>query len=95
MFQKVSNKRMFLFEVWESQGFLIPAPAAFNESKDSWKARGVLGEKEFELTLKEEHVGKDSMGGKLPVPLKDGMSFKIDFFCGEEKDSLEGKIRFL
>lgn len=95
MFQKVSVNQLFLFEVWGKQGFLVPAPGAFHKSKDVWKAKGKIGDKEFEVDINQSHVGKDKMGIELPISIVDKMSFEVIFERETEKDSMVGTIKFL
>lgn len=95
MFQKVSVNQIFLFEIWDPQGFIAPSPAAFNGNDDPWIAKGRIGEKEFEIKVTKEEVGKDKMGNEIPVPVKNGEKFQISFERGEEKDSMEGTIKYL
>ncbi len=95
MFQKVSINQIFLFEVWGSQGFLAPAPAGFNGNDDPWIAKGNIGGKEFEINVTKEEMGKDKTGNEIPVPMKNGEKFQITFERGEEKDSVEGTIKYL
>ncbi len=95
MFQKVSTSQLFLFEIWGKQAFLIPAPGAFHKSKDVWKAKGKIGDREFEVLLDESHIGKDNMGKEIPISVADKMSFEMSFEQNDQKDSLSGTIKFL
>ena len=95
MFQKVSENQLFLFEVWGTRGFIIPAPAAFHKSKGVWKATGKIGNTEFEVVIDETHVGKENIGKELPIVVKDNLAFEMEFSRSDEKDSMEGKIKFL
>lgn len=95
MFQKVSVNQLFLFEIWDPQGFLSPSPAAFNGNNEPWIAKGKIGDKEFEIKITVDEVGKDKMGNEIPVPMKNGKNFQITFERGDEKDSLEGTIKYL
>ncbi len=95
MFQKVSINQLFLFEVWDTNGYIAPAPGAFRNSKEKWKATGTFGGKPFEVLLGEEHTGKDKIGAEIPVPTKDRTDFEISFMRGEEKDSMSGTTKYL
>lgn len=95
MFQKVSVAQLFLFEVWGKQGFLAPAPAAFQSSKEKWHAKGTFGGASFEIEIGEEHAAKDQVGARLPIATANNTDFKITFTRGSETDSVTGTTKFL